>query len=99
MSNYDAPKEVKAEIEAFTALDKTHRIHLKGLRNPKIENFGVYKRYTYNVKTTADYQVLLNFINAWHKSSVRVGIEKMAMKYARLGLLSQFQLVMYVNSK
>ena len=91
--------EVSKELEALRGLDANNRLQLSGLTHPKVEDFGVYKVYTYNVSTRADFQTVLGFVNALSKSQVRVGVEKIKMTAAgKKGISTGMTLVIYTSN-
>ncbi|MCR5029029.1 MAG: hypothetical protein K6A31_07205 [Fibrobacter sp.] len=91
--------EVAKEIEALRGLDANNRLQLSGLKHPKVEDFGVYKSYTYNVTTRADFQTVLGFVDALSKSQVRVGVEKIKMTAAgKKGISTTMTLVIYTSN-
>ena len=88
--------EIAAEVKAVKALASTNKVVLKGLEKPVVEDFGVYKRYAYNVTTTTDFAEMLAFINAFAESPIRMGVPKMELKYVKKGLFASFRLEMFV---
>ena len=91
--------EVSKEIDALRGLDANNRLRFSGLKNPKVEDFGVYKSYTYNVTTKADFQVVLSFVEALAKSPVRVGVERIKMTAAgKKGVSTAMTLVVYSSN-
>lgn len=84
------------EVKAFVALDVIKKIKFSGLEKPAIENFGVYKKYTYVASTNADFATIMNFMVELEKSTVRIGIQKLEMTPGKKGLFSLMNLVMYV---
>ncbi|MBP5247471.1 MAG: hypothetical protein J6Z31_06380 [Fibrobacter sp.] len=91
--------EISKELDALRGLDANNRLHLSGLKSPKVEDFGVYKSYTYNVTTKADFQVVLGFVEALAKSHVRVGVERIKMTAAgKKGVSTAMTLVVYTSN-
>ncbi len=91
--------EVSKELDALRGLDANNRLHFTGLKAPKVEDFGVYKSYTYNVTTKADFQVVLGFVEALAKSPVRVGIERIKMTATgKKGVSTAMTLVIYTSN-
>ena len=88
--------EISAEVKAVKALATTNKVQLKGLEKPIIEDFGVYKRYAYNVTTSADFADLLGFFNAFAGSQIRMGIPKTELKYVKKGVFTSMRLEMFV---
>ena len=88
--------EVAAEIKAFKALASSNKVTLKGLDKPVVEDFGVYKRYAYNVTSTADFADLLNFYNVFAESPLRIGVSKTDMKFAKKNLFTAMRIEMFV---
>ena len=88
--------EVAAEVKAFKALASSNKVTLKGLDKPVVEDFGVYKRYAYNVTSTADFADLLNFYNVFAESPLRIGVSKTDMKFAKKNLFTAMRIEMFV---
>ena len=88
--------EVSAEIKALKALASSNKVTLKGLEKPIIEDFGVYKRYAYNVTSTADFADLLNFFNVFAESSLRIGVPKTDIKFAKKNPQTAMRVEMFV---
>ena len=88
--------EVGAEIKALKTLASTNKVQLKGTEKPAIEDFGVFKRYTYNMTTTADFADLLNFMNAFANSPIRMGVPKADLRFAKKFLVTSMRVEMLV---
>ena len=88
--------EIASEVKAFKSLAASNKVQLKGLEKPVVEDFGVFKRYAYNVSSTADFADLLNFMNAFAKSPIRMGVPKAELKYAKKFLISNLRVEMFV---
>jgi len=88
--------EVGAEVKAFKSMASSNKVQLKGLEKPIIEDFGVYKRYAYNVTSTADFADLLNFLNAFSNSTIRMGVPKTDLKFAKKNLFTLMRVEMFV---
>jgi len=88
--------EVAAEVKSFKSLASTNKVQLKGLDKPVVEDFGVFKRYTYNVTTTADFADLLNFMNVFANSPIRMGVPKADLRYAKKFLVTSMRVEMLV---
>ncbi len=89
--------EVGAEVKALKSVAASSKVQLKGTEKPIIEDFGVYKRYTYNVTTTADFADLLNFLNAFANSPIRMGVPKTDLRYAKKFLVTSMRVEMFVR--
>jgi hypothetical protein len=90
--------EIASELNVLRSLDFSQKVNLVGFDHPIVEDFGVYKRYTYRVSSNADYQVILRFIDALEKSPVRIGVKKLEMHAAKKeGLLTTMRLIMFVT--
>lgn len=87
--------EVASEVKALKELAKANKVSFKGLDKPAVENFGVYKRYTYQASTVADYPDMQNFVAALAASPVRIGIEKTEMKLAKKDMGASVSFVLY----
>jgi len=88
--------EIPAEVKALKNLAASNKVQLKGLEKPVVEDFGVYKRYAYNVSTTSDFADLLNFMNAFANSPIRMGVPKADLKYAKKFLITNLRVEMFV---
>ena len=88
--------EIASEVKAFKSLAASNKVQLKGLEKPVVEDFGVFKRYAYNVSSTADFADLLNFMNAFANSPIRMGVPKAELKYAKKFLISNLRVEMFV---
>ncbi len=88
--------EIAAEVKAIKTLASSNKVQLKGLEKPLIDDFGVYKRYAYNVTTTADFADLLTFFNAFAQSPIRMGVPKADLRFAKKSLLSTLRIEMFV---
>lgn len=91
--------EIAGELDALRGLDANGKMHLSGMKNPNVEDFGVYKSFTYKVSSTADFQTVLRFIEALAKSPVRVGVERIRMTASgKNGILTAMTLVIYSSN-
>jgi hypothetical protein len=68
---------VAEEVKLFSGLDVLQKMKLSGLEKPRVEDFGVYKKYMYKVSSNTDYTTLMNFVVELQKSQVRIGIQKL----------------------
>lgn len=89
-------KDVAEEIKAFKAIAATSKVNLSGFDKPAVEEFGVYKRFTYQVSTTADFPELQSMMSALDASPVRIGVTKAELKFSKRQIASAFTLVMFV---
>lgn len=96
VSGFVPAGEIPAEIKALKNLSSTNKVQLKGLEKPVVEDFGVFKRYAYNVSSTADFADLLNFLNAFANSPIRMGVPKAELKYAKKFLITNMRIEMFV---
>jgi hypothetical protein len=91
--------EVASEIDALRGLDPNGRMKLSGLKNPKTEDFGVFKSITYKVTTSADFQTVLHFVEALSKSPVRIGLERVRMTASgKNGVSTAMTFVLYTSN-
>lgn len=88
--------EVADEVKNLKTMASNVKVALNGLEKPVIEDFGVYKRYRFNVTSTADFSDLQAFIAAFAGSPARIGIQQIEMKYARKDMVSSMHFEMYV---
>lgn len=89
-------KDVAEEIKAFKAIAAASKVNLSGFDKPAVEEFGVYKRFTYQVSTTADFPELQSMMSALDASPVRIGVTKAELKFSKRQIASAFTLVMFV---
>ena len=96
VTNFVKSAEVAEEVKALKALATNAKLTVKGLEKPSVEDFGVYKRYSYTLSANSDFPELQNFATALLESPVRVGVTKMEMAFAKRDIQSSMQLVMFV---
>lgn len=65
---------LEAEIQKFRALDQTGKLKFNGFNKPTIEDFGVYKRFSYKAKVVTDFIQIHSLLLAWKASPIRAGI-------------------------
>jgi hypothetical protein len=97
VSRFVPMAELQDEIKAFKSLASSNKVNISGLDKPVVEEFGVYKRFTYQVSTTADFPELQSLMAALNTSPVRVGVTKAELKFAKRSLAAAFTLVMFVT--
>ena len=88
--------EIAAEVKAIKALGTANKVTLKGFEKPVIEDFGVYKRYAYYVTATTDFADMLNFLNAFADSPIRMGVPKTDLKFAKKFMVASMRVEMFV---
>jgi len=96
VSSFVKSAEVAEEVKALKALATNSKVDVKGLDKPVVEDFGVYKRYTYTAVANSDFPELQRFATAIMESPVRMGIQKMELVLAKRDLQSSLQFVMFV---
>ena len=96
VSSFVKSAEVAEEMKALKVLATNAKLNLKGLEKPAVEDFGVYKRFSYTVSANSDFPELQNFMSALLESPVRVGVTKLEMMFAKRDIQSSMQLVMFV---
>lgn len=89
--------EVADEVKAFKALAAANKVTLNGFDKPAVEEFGVYKRFTYQVTSNSDFPELQSLMSALDASPIRIGVTKAEMKFAKRTIASAFTLVMFVT--
>lgn len=89
--------EVADEVKAFKALAVANKVTLNGFDKPAVEEFGVYKRFTYQVTSNSDFPELQSLMSALDASPIRIGVTKAEMKFAKRSIASAFTLVMFVT--
>jgi len=88
--------EVAVEVKNLKTMASNVKVPLAGFEKPVIEDFGVYKRYAFNVTSSADFSDLQAFFAAYTASNARVGIQQIEMKHAKKDLVSSMRFEMYV---
>lgn len=88
--------EVTTEIKALKALGSANKVTFSGFEKPRVEDFGVYKRYTFLTSTTADFSDLQAFVAAFAASNVRLGVPLVEMKFAKKDILTTIRFEMFV---
>lgn len=96
LKNFVNAEGVEEEVKLFSGLDVLQKMKLSGLAKPRVEDFGVYKKYMYKVSSNIDYTTLMNFVVELQKSQVRIGIQKLEVIPAKKNLAATMHLVMYV---
>ena len=89
-------KDVAEEIKAFKSIAAANKVTIGGFDKPSVEEFGVYKRFTYQVSTTADFPELQSMMAALDASPVRIGVTKAELKLVKRTLSTAMTLVMFV---
>ena len=89
--------EAVNEIKSLKALATNQKVQLSGFEKPAIEEFGVYKRYTFKVTTNADFAELNAFIASASESPLRVGIRSIEMRQAKKDMASVILFEMFVT--
>ena len=88
VSSFVTSAEVAGEVKALKTL--------AGLDKPVVEDFGVYKRYTYKVTSSSDFSDLQAFLVAFSASPVRMGIQNIELKQAKRDMFSTTRFEMFV---
>lgn len=96
VSSFVRSAELPEEIKALKALAAANKITFNGLEKPAIEDFGVYKRYAYQVSFTSDFPQLQQFAVGLAESNVRVGIQKAEMKLAKRDMQTSMRMEIFV---
>ncbi len=96
VSTFVNAKDIVEEIKAFKTLAAANKVTIFGFDKPAIEEFGVYKRFTYQVSTTADFPELQSMMAALDASPVRIGVTKAELKLVKRNLNTAMTLVMFV---
>ena len=87
---------VAEEVKALKSFATANKVQLAGLDKPAVEDFGVYKRFSYKVTTSADFSDLQAFVGTYVSSPVRVGLQSIEMKQAKKDLFSTIHFEMFV---
>lgn len=97
VSSFVSASEMSSEMKAFKVFASAKKIPLKGLDKPVVEDFGVYKRYTYKTTAKVDFDLLHAFITGLAESPIRMGIRSVELKFVKKDLLAAVQFVMFVS--
>ena len=97
VSSFVPLAEAVNEIKSLKALAANQKVQLSGFEKPVIEEFGVYKRYTFKVSTNADFAELNAFIASASESPLRVGIRSIEMRQAKKDMASAIVFEMFVT--
>lgn len=89
--------ELAEEVKAVKALATASKVSLGGFEKPSVEDFGVYKRYTYQVNTNADFPELQAFVTALAGSPTHMGIQKADMKLSKKYMMTNMKMVVIVK--
>ena len=96
VSSFVPASEVNSEIKSMKALAATQKVQLSGLDKPVVEEFGVYKRYSFKAATSADFAELNAFVAAFVNSPARIGIRNIEMKLAKKDMSTTILFEMFV---
>lgn len=96
VSKFVTTAEVSEEIKALKTLATANKVSFKGFEKPLVEDFGVYKRYSYIVSSISDYPDIQSFVTAMADSPIRLGVQKMEMKFEKKDLQTVMRFVMFV---
>lgn len=88
--------DASAEVKSLKTLASTNKVNIAGFEKPAIEDFGVYKRYTFTTTTSADFSDLQAFIAAFAASPIRIGVPLIEMKFAKKDLVTAIRFEMFV---
>lgn len=97
VSKFVASAEVAGEIKAIKTLATSSKVTFSGFEKPVVEDFGVYKRYAYQVVSSADFSDLQAFITAFSTSPIRMGVQSVEMKFGKKDLQTAIRFEMYVT--
>ncbi|MCF0224976.1 MAG: hypothetical protein HUK20_11965 [Fibrobacter sp.] len=88
--------ELTSELKSMKTMATANKVSLSGLEKPIVEDFGVYKRYTYKVSTPADFSDLQAFFAAYTASTIRIGVQSVTMKTSKKDLATSINFEMFV---
>lgn len=88
--------KVAGEIEDLAKLGSRHHVKFRGLRNPRVSDYGLYRRFLYRATTNADFIALEAFTQVLKNSPLRVGILQVSMiPNSQEGMQTSFDFVIY----
>lgn len=88
---------VNAELQKFKALDGAAKLTFNGIEKPKVEDFGVYKRYSYKVRFLTNFVQFSKFVAAWKESDVRMGVNNAVLERSGKDVAITLSLDMFVT--
>ena len=89
-------KDLVEELKSLKALASSNKVVLNGLDKPVVEDFGVYKRYAYQVSSTCDYPDLQLFMVALAESPIRAAVQKMELKFVKKNMQTSMRIELFV---
>lgn len=96
VSSFVSSSDVTNEVKNLKTLATSNKVQLAGLEKPVVEDFGVYKRYSYKVTSSADFSDLQAFIVAYASSTSRMGVSSIEMSQAKRDLATVLKFEMFV---
>lgn len=96
VSTFVSSADVANEVKNLKTLATSSKVRLAGLEKPVVEDFGVYKRYSYKVTSSADFSDLQAFIVAYASSTSRMGVSSIEMSQAKRDLVTALKFEMFV---
>ena len=92
-----ATDSVASVLSEFKALDASGKLKFSGFNRPIIEDFGVFKKYSYKVKVQTDFIHIHAFLMAWKASPLQIGIHRAALERNNKDVLSTLVLELFVT--
>lgn len=83
-----SPDAVKSEISKLNALAEKVNCKLGSFSSFKVTKHGLYEKTRYRVKTDASFSLLSNLMTSLNKSSIKIGMQNVSMKAAKVGDIS-----------
>ncbi|WP_298770191.1 hypothetical protein [uncultured Fibrobacter sp.] len=96
VSTFVPSSEVAEEVKNIKTFATASKVRLGGMDKPVVEDYGVYKRYSYKVTTSADFSDLQAFVIAYASSPSRMGLRSMQMSQAKRDLFTEMNFEMFV---
>lgn len=97
ISSFVPASEMSSEMKALKVFVSGKRIPMKGFEKPVVDNFGVYKRYTYKTTAKVDFDLLQAFVAGLAESPIRVGIRSVELKFLKKDMMATILIEMLVS--
>ncbi len=88
---------LESELKKWKAFDASGKMKFNGLNKPTIEDFGMYKRYSYKVKTIADFVQIHAFVSAWKAAPARIGVPRAVLERSGKSVAATFSIDVFVK--
>lgn len=97
ISSFVPASEMSSEMKALKVFVSGKKIPMKGFEKPIVDDFGVYKRYTYKTSAKVDFDLLQAFITGLAESPIRIGIRSVELKFLKKDMMATVLFEMLVS--